>query len=446
MRPSWPLGLALRLLAVGGAAALLGFLLVETRYFATALIVSATLALLFGELLRYATTSDRDLARVIESLGQGDFIDRPSEGGRFAVDSTLGRAFANALDRLRQRNRDAEGERTRLTAVIAQAPVPLLIVEADGRVELLNRAARRLFAGAEPARRGELAALSPSLDAMLDAPQGGRKLVPLALPRGVERCLVTVSRSISGGRASALLSLQSIQGELEANEVRAWEELVRVLAHEIMNSLTPVASLAQTAQLMVSELDDPQHRAAAASELSEAIDAIQRRSTGLIRFIDGYRRFAEPPTPIRRPTPVAEIFDRARRLASGLAEAAAVRLDSRVEPPGLVLDADPDLIDQALINLVRNAIEAAEGANDAAVTLTATLDERGHAMLEVADTGPGLPDELRERVFVPFFTTKAKGSGIGLSIVRQIMLAHGGTVEALSRDTPPGGAVFRLIF
>ena len=219
--------------------------------------------------------------------------------------------------------------------------------------------------------------------------------------------------------------------------------ILRVLAHEIMNSLTPVASLAQTAALLVADLGAQGGAAPELAELDEAVDAIHRRSAGLMRFVDGYRRFAEPPAPLQRPVPLAELFERAKRLEGTALAAAGVAIVTRVEPANLVVQADPDLLDQALVNLIKNAIEAVEPCAEKRITLTAGLDPQGRVVLAIADTGPGLAPDLAEQIFVPFFTTKPKGSGIGLPMVRQIMAAHGGTIEAVAGTA---GATFRLRF
>jgi nitrogen fixation/metabolism regulation signal transduction histidine kinase len=444
-RARWPAGLALRLGLLVAATTLLGLLLTRTEFYATALLAACVIALLFGELLRYTGAADRELARVIEALGQGDFADRPLRLSALGTEPLLARAFAQALDKLRERAQGVAARQARLTAIIEHAPVPLLAIEDGGQLLLLNRAARRLFAGAAPATRADLFVLAPELgDATLRP--GARRVVRLALPRGPQRCLVSVAGSSGAGRNTIFLALQNIQGELEASEIRAWEELVRVLAHEIMNSLTPVASLAESAGLLIGDLRpalDPSAHPLL-EELGDAVDAIHRRSAGLMRFVESYRRFAEPPLPIKRPVRLDQLFERARRLVSAALAEARIRLDIAVEPPGLVVEADPDLVDQALLNLLKNAIEAAEGSAQSLVSLSAGLDIQGRLVVTVADSGPGLPPELARQIFVPFFTTKPKGSGIGLPIVRQIMLAHGGTVEAV-----PGGengAEFRLVF
>jgi len=442
MGSSWRWGVLLRLALLVAGITGLGLLLSLTQYYAVCVVAAGLLLLLLVDFLRYTSSADRELARVIDALGQGDLTDRPLALGRHGQDQPLAQAFARALDRLRARSVAAEGERARLMAVVEHAPVPLLALEATGHVQLLNRAARRLFEGVQVTRRTELAALAPELEAALEAPLA-RRLVRLALPRGPQRCLVSVASSVTTGRSTTILSLQNIQGELEASELRAWEDLVRVLAHEIMNSLTPVASLAQTAALLVEDVRASAGAVPELAELDEAVDAIHRRSAGLMRFVDGYRRFAEPPAPLMRQVPLAELFDRARRLEGAALAAAGVTLDTRIEPQTLAVQADPDLLDQALVNLIKNAIEAVEHSAEKRISLAAGLDARSRVVLSVADTGPGLPPDLAEQVFVPFFTTKPKGSGIGLPMVRQIMLAHGGTIEAIGGS---GGAEFRLRF
>ena len=444
MGSSWRWGVLGRLALLVAGTAGLGTLLSQTHFYAVSTVAAALLLMLLFDFLRYTSTTDRELARIIDALAQGDLTDRPLAIGRQGADQPLAQAFARALEKLRARDIGAEAERTRLLAVVEHAPVPLLALEATGHVELLNRAARRLFEGVKLTRRAELAALAPELGTALEGQQTlSRRLVRLALPRGAQRCLASAAGNLAAGRSTLILSLQNIEGELEASELRAWEELVRVLAHEIMNSLTPVASLAQTASLLVADLGAQGGAAPELAELDEAVDAIHRRSAGLMRFVDGYRRFAEPPTPLTRPVPLAELFERAKRLEGTALAAAGIAVETRVEPANLVVQADPDLLDQALVNLIKNAIEAVEPSAEKRITLAAGLDPQGRVMLTVADTGPGLAPGTAEQIFVPFFTTKPKGSGIGLPMVRQIMQAHGGTIEAVAGE---GGAAFRLRF
>jgi nitrogen fixation/metabolism regulation signal transduction histidine kinase len=432
-------GLALRVGFIAAAAALLGLLLTETQFYASAVIVAVLLIVGIIEFGRHADALGQDLTRVIEAIAAGELMPvLPRRLGPLGV--TLGRA----VERLGARNAARETAVARLTAEVEHAPVPLLALGEDGRITLLNRAARRFFDGVDLARLDQAEALSPEFAAALAAPPG-RRMVHVALPGGVARVLVATAQTVAGGRAQAIASLLSIEGELAQSELRAWSDLVRVLAHEMMNSLTPVASLAGTAEALVADLkqDLPGPPAPALDELAEAMAAIARRSAGLMRFVDGYRRFAEPPQPVRRPVGLVEAVGGVRALMQSAPAAAGIGFTVAVVPPTLVVEADPDLLEQALINLVKNAFEAVAGGDAPRVALTAALDVRGRVAITVEDNGPGLPADQAERIFVPFFTTKPLGSGIGLSIVRQIMVAHGGAVEPVPCGT---GATFRLTF
>ena len=440
-----PAGLALRFAVVFALLTLLAFLIVQTELYASAVVVALVLVLFASELVRYAGADDRDLLRAIQAMGEGDLLDRPKMPRNAQAGSALATAFEAAIDRLRRRHAKAESERARLQAMVEHVPVALLVVEPDGRIGSVNRAALRFFGTAPLERETDLLALAPELRRLLDG-QGGRAVVEIGPPRARRRAIVSVARTLGAGMLSrggeaALVSIQSIEGELEASELKAWEEVTRVLAHEIMNSLTPVATLAETALRMIDDTR-PGEAAETLPLLTEPLDAIHRRSEGLMRFIDAYRRFAEPPAPVRRMVPVATVLRDAARLAETRA-AGSVAIGIAVEPVHLTVSADPELVEQMLLNLLLNAIEATSGAADARVTLSGGLAADGRVVLEVADNGPGIAEGLRQLAFVPFFTTKQAGSGIGLTIVRQIMLAHGGTVEL----APGGaGARFRMVF
>jgi two-component system nitrogen regulation sensor histidine kinase NtrY len=239
-----------------------------------------------------------------------------------------------------------------------------------------------------------------------------------------------------------VVAVQPIQGELNAVEIAAQSDLVRVLTHEIMNSITPVTSLAQTAAGLIAEADrgsDP-----LISDARAAVETLARRADGVMHFVESYRQISRTPEVRRR---VFEILPWAREIealfrASDHGAGVALRLD--VAPEHLIVDADPDLLCQVLINLLKNGAEAA-AAHDAApaVSLSFAWAAGGRTQIEVCDNGPGVPDGLRQDIFLPFFTTKAKGTGVGLSLARQVVLAHRGSIALTERES--GGACFRIL-
>jgi two-component system, NtrC family, nitrogen regulation sensor histidine kinase NtrY len=222
--------------------------------------------------------------------------------------------------------------------------------------------------------------------------------------------------------------------------VAAQADLVRVLTHEIMNSLTPVTSLARTGAELVATAAK---RDPSLSDAKQATDTVARRAEGILRFVESYREFAQAPDVHRRQFKARPWAEEIMRLA--LANAADRDVDARleVEPITMSVTADPELLAQALLNLLRNSIRATAELEGALVVLQVAREPGGHFRIEVRDNGPGIPEDRREDIFLPFYTTHKGGSGVGLSFARQVALAHGGSICAL--DAPEGGANLRMV-
>jgi len=418
-------------LGVGGRALLVGALsfgvvqmLVGRQLYASALLLAGLAALTVIDLARYAGKADRMISRFVAALAAGEVEPpAPREGGMSGM-AQLREAMGRFDAELRRVRAGQQGAIEYLQTLTDTVTAALVVVEPDGRLGLINRAAQALATptGLDPALAAQIGALGP----------GGRAI--LRLPGG-QRVLAAAARFTAAGEARTLVSLQNIESELDATEVKAWQDLARILAHEMMNSLTPIASLAQSLRPM---LNHPP--SANMGDVATAIDVIGERSARLISFVERYRQVADLPKPILRWVRLAEVIDGlSPLLAAGLA-AQGARYVSRVEPADLRVRADPALLEQGLINLVRNGLEASAGRPGAEVSLTAKL-EGDQVVISIADNGRGVDPAVMERIFVPFFTTKAGGSGVGLSLVRQIALAHGGQIEA-ARNSPEG-MVFR---
>ena len=240
----------------------------------------------------------------------------------------------------------------------------------------------------------------------------------------------------------------NVQGEIDATELATWQNLLRVTSHEILNSLAPVSSCAQTAKSLV---DDAIDREVADLQLQEDLHDIRdslatvlRRSEGLTRFIQSYRQLSRLPPPNQKSINVAAYFKRLESLVRGESARRNFVLQFEHDPPSLTLAADEDMLDQALINLIRNAANALAGKDKGIIAVSAYTDSRQRTVIEVNDNGPGVPEDLAEQIFIPFFTTQTEGSGVGLALVRYIMLSHGG--KAVYHRNELGGACFRLLF
>jgi two-component system nitrogen regulation sensor histidine kinase NtrY len=253
--------------------------------------------------------------------------------------------------------------------------------------------------------------------------------------------------AVAGGN-DRLISLQDIQTELDLTQAQAWQDLVRVLTHEIMNSITPVTSLATTATDVVDDLiekagsDSP--LAEDLTDLHDAIGTVARRSDSLLQFVNSYRQLTRLAPPEKNRVAIAELFETSSRLAAAEWPERTVSLSQHVDPAGLDIFVDRDLLEPVLLNLIRNAWHATTETAQPKIDLYGRLNRRGNTVIEVCDNGPGIPEELVSKIFVPFFTTKEGGSGVGLALARQVMTAHGGFIRVMPNTG--GGAKFSLTF
>ena len=433
-RPSgaagFALGAALRAVAISGLA--FGMLLtIQRGLYATALVLLLVLVLVAWDLFRSTRAADRVLAQFVDGL-TAEGYERPTTPSGL---TDLGTAIQAALDRLAAARAERQQRSDFLEALADTVSAALLVVDDKGVITAANRAARTAL-GAEPGPIAGVRAFGPAtVLRLMTLPAGGREVVRLADQRAM---LAQVSGFSAGGGARRLIALQSIAGDLDAVEIKAWQDLVGVLAHEMMNSLTPICSLSES---IAGQLRSNPGGAADA-KIIEAAEVISRRSHGLMHFVERYRRLTDAPAAVKELTPAIELVGRLDRLAAAMIGADAIGYTSAVHPTWLKLNADPDLLEQAAINLLKNAVDAVRGRPGARVHLSCSLEE-DLAALTVADNGPGLPAGDPEGVFVPFFTTKPGGSGIGLTLARQIALAHGGRLE--HRAGAPQGAVFQLL-
>jgi nitrogen fixation/metabolism regulation signal transduction histidine kinase len=409
-----------------------------TRIVAALLVIGAA-----WWLWHYIRATNMALARFIDAVRYGDFAQGfayRSYGSGFAE---LGAALDEAIKRLRSERHELSEANRFYEAVLDDAPTALLTVDHQGKVELTNKAARRLLVKHKGVRAEDFTIYGDAFSKALSGGAVGRpRLVPLVtdgLPQTVMVGAAIVQRL---GGLVRVVAVQPIQGELNAVEIAAQSDLIRVLTHEIMNSITPVTSLAHTAVDLIASVDcggDP-----AIVDARAAVETLARRADGVMNFVESYRQISRAPQVKLRNFEVLPWVRELETIFRASDAAAGVTLSATVDPPSLAMEADPDLLCQVLINLLRNGAEAAR-ANSAEPTVSLAVQflPTGEVQIDVADNGAGVPEGLRQDVFLPFFTTKAKGTGVGLSLARQVVLAHRGSIAVT--DAPGGGALFRLV-
>ena len=337
-----------------------------------------------------------------------------------------------------------------LQTVIQHIGVGLLAFTPDGEVALVNTAAKRLFNIDQMINLQALGAVSKDLVAtLLNMKSGDKVLVKTEIAREPLQLVMYATELKMRGEHHTLVSVQNIRTELDEKEVEAWQQLIRVLTHEIMNSITPISSLASTVNEMLKPDGPGEDRGKQVStevidDVRGAVRTIEKRSQGLLQFVDAYRSLTRIPPPKFQIISVRQLFSEVEQLMRQRLSGSQIMLTMRTEPESLELTADPNLVEQVLINLVLNAADALSGRIDGVISLSAFIGGRGRVTLEVQDNGTGISTELQEKIFVPFFTTKPNGSGIGLSLSRQIMRLHGGMI--LLNSKPQEQTTFTLRF
>ena len=395
------------------------------------------------ELWRYIRRTNLEVARFIEAVRLGDLSQSFSHGGRGSGFGEISAALDRGIRALREERQRAADAGRFYEAVLDDAPTPLLTVDGEGRVALANKAARRLFVRHQGVRIEDFRGYGDAFARTLADDSVGRpRLVPLIFDAMPQIAMVSAATVHRLGGMVRVVAVQPIQGELNAVEIAAQSDLIRVLTHEIMNSLTPVTSLAQSAAALMAQADRGDDRAV--SDARNAVETLARRAGGVMHFVESYRQISRTPEIRRRQFSAApwaaeiESLFRASDASTGLDFALSVT------PEHLAIDADPDLLCQVLINLLRNGAEAARAHGPApALSLSFARTTGGGVQIEVCDNGPGVPEPLRQDVFLPFFTTKAKGTGVGLSLARQVVLAHRGSIALTQSES--GGALFRIL-
>jgi len=407
------------------------------------------IVLLVVSLIRFINHTNRELESFLAGLRFGDFQQTYTIAHLGPSFRSLEKMLHDTVGKFKSLRIEKQKQAVYNQTLIQHLPIPFFIVHSDGRVEILNNATRRTFNVADITNTGELLNFGAGFQRdVLQIQPGEALLTTIELSGTQEYFTLTATQLISNGKSHKLVSLQSVQSQIDATELATWQNLLRVTSHEILNSLAPVSSCAQTAKTLVDEVirNDIQNEGLAEDlhDIQESLDTVLRRSEGLTRFIQSYRQLSRMPPPDKARISVSKYFQHIQTLVQDELARKNIQLEFHYKPNSLSLLADKDMLDQVVINLIRNASDALAEARAATIEVSAYTDSKQRTVLEVNDNGPGIPDDLAEQIFMPFFTTKNQGSGIGLALVRYIMLSHGGA--ATYAPNPERGSCFRLVF
>jgi nitrogen fixation/metabolism regulation signal transduction histidine kinase len=438
----------IRILLLAATLVAAVYLLVATAAYAAAAGIAIIALFEVRSLIRYVDKTNRDLARFLRSIRYSDFSQTFTAEGRGGSYAELGAAFREVMADFRKARAEKEEHYRYLHTVMQHIGVGLISFRQDGSVELINNAAKRLLRVRRLRNIRALSDLSREfVETLTRMHSGDKELIKIVDNDEMLQLSLSATEFKMRGDLFKLVSLQNIQSELEEKEIEAWQKLTRVLTHEIMNSITPISSLASTANELLEEYDAavngrPQDEAI--GDVRDAVYTIAKRSNSLLHFVNAYRSLTRIPQPDFQIVSIRELFDNVKSLMQAEMEKRGVSLMCEIDPSSLTVTADPELVERVLINLIKNATESVEGSSGAHVFLRAALNGRGRTIIQVIDTGSGIIPEAIDKIFIPFFTTKKEGSGIGLSLSREIMRQHGGTIGVVSK--PNERTVFSLRF
>lgn len=400
-------------------------------------------------LIRTIERITRDLVSFLEAIEYSDFTQSFSPPYSDTGFHRLYGAFSKVMRAFQDTRAKSEAQRMYLETLVHHINTGLICFHPEGEITLMNNAAKRLLERPTARRIQDLSNLGNGfVETLLNLSAGEQRLEQVNTGTEMLQLAINATRFTLQGDEYVLASIQNIGTELEDKELDAMQHMTRVLAHEIMNSITPIASLAASARDHLRQEppaeSDQEGNLFSRDDLQAAMETIEKRSQGLLHFVSAYRSIARIPRPNFRLIEVTALLSGTANLMENQLKQADVTLTTTVDPKTLSVLADPDLIEQVLINLIKNAIESLAPQSDGMIKLSGGLDRRGRVVLQVTDNGPGIPPEVMDQIFIPFFSTKTEGSGIGLSFSRQVMRRHKGSLRVQS-DTG-GPTTFTLRF
>jgi len=424
----------------------LAYLLVNTSRFFTLVFLAALTIIQIISLLYFLNKTNRNLARFLLLLTEED---TSVIAWKYRVEKTfqgLHHSFKKANEEIIRNRLEKEKGTILLQNTVDHIPTGIFVLNEDGMIELVNYEALKIFDIITFERLEDLdlfqAGLSDKFSKLrydsgniIHLRHDGDNQIPV---------MVRVSAFKLGEKNLKLFSIQGIKNELEANEIESWQKLTRVLAHEISNSVTPISTLGagihrKLTQASKDERGEMQLPASVANDLVQSAELIESRSNALVDFTEHYKNFTRLPEPVPEKISTSGFFESLALFFNEDLKRLKTQIKVQVEDTDLNVWADKGLLEQAFINLVRNSLEAMEGQENRIISLRAFL-QNDRVVMELSDNGPGIPLDIQSQVFIPFFTTKSTGTGIGMSIVRKIVIMSGGSIKFNSK--PGKGTMF----
>lgn len=427
----------------------LSFIFGDTRLFFNHIILIVVLILQVAELIRFVNHTNRELARLFLAIRHSDFsisFKEPPLGKSFKA---LQQSMMEIIQAYKDVKIEKEAQYHFLQMLVKQLHFGIITLEDENRITIINPIAEQII-GIPGAKNWKLIqqvnpTFSSSIEQLGDS---ARTLLPLTIQGETRTFAIDITTPIILDKPHKLITFQDINSEIEQKEIEAWHKLIRILTHEIMNSVTPIASLTETMQTV---LEDKAGNQKKTNEINDetikdirfSLKTIHKRSDGLLSFVDTYRKLTKIPKPSLEQIIVEPMINEIIKLMQAKIGERAIQLSCEIAPNDLTIQADPNLIEQVLINLLTNSIQAIDNERNGEIIIKC-YHESNRSIIEITDNGKGIPEKELSEIFVPFYSTKKEGSGIGLSLSKQIMSLHDGTIKV--KSVPGQGTSFYLSF
>jgi two-component system, NtrC family, nitrogen regulation sensor histidine kinase NtrY len=411
-------------------------------------VLAAAVLLLVGaiiNLILYIEKTNRDLTHFLLSIRQGAFTESYTSGNRGLQHQKLSNALNDIVTEFAKVNREKELHYQFLQTLNENINVAIMSFDDRGDLIMMNTAAKRLLEMPSFSKLNHFKNIDSALyEAVSSLQPEIRTVVKVIIREEILQLSIQKKEIVLEGKPVRIVLLQNINNELETNELEAWHQLIRVLTHEIMNSVTPIASLTDAIEKILKpeenkQQDFPTLTPDNIEDVYSSLATIKSRSKGLLKFVSSYKEFSRPIDATFEHFDAAKLIERTLTLLQPQLDRLNIELEAEV-PASISASGDEALLEQVLINLLLNAIEAMPAERKGLIRLIARKKGQ-QTSIAIADNGHGIDPEVLPRIFIPFFTTKPKGSGIGLSLSRQIMKLHHGTLKVQTSDS---GSVFAM--
>ncbi|MCY1719280.1 ATP-binding protein [Prolixibacteraceae bacterium Z1-6] len=431
------LKIVLRVLLILVAALFLGWTIFEQKAYILSFIPAIILLIATINLIHFLNRINRRIFYFFDAIKNEDSTLSFPNNLNNKIIKDLNKSLEKVNQQIQQIHIENRQQEQYFQALLEHAATGMFTFNKKGFILHSNHHMKRLFSVDVLTHLNQLERIDKKLYHTIKYIQPSeQRLVTVHNNQGVIQLLIKSNSFISDQEELMLISVHDIKNQLDEQELDSWRKLIRVMMHEIMNSITPITSLSESlagyfyADGNLKKPEDINEKTI--STTIRGLEVIREQGKGLISFVESYRKLTRLPQPNKKVFPIKNLVDNIRILSGSFENAEKIKMNCEVHPQELEIVADEKQISQVLINLVKNAYQANDNNENAQVTIKASMNPEGRAEIKVSDNGPGISADLMDKIFVPFFTTKEAGSGIGLSISRQIMQMHGGSLKIIS--------------